>query len=117
MRLKRFRGNLQIALLALLTLFGGEFLHFAGHGHAGGAPSAAQTVLLAADGASSRETPHFVCGEFCPVCAGMLELDVPAAAIALPDDFCAESRPVPPDMPRLTRFIVTASARAPPAQA
>ena len=115
--MRHFRGNLQIALLALLTLFGGEFLHFAGHGHAEHVRTAAQCVLRTADDAASRETPHFACGDWCPVCAGMLELDVPETAVAVPRMFFAETCPVPPDMPRVDRFTVTAPARAPPALA
>ena len=115
--MRRFRGDLQFALLALLTLFGGEFLHFAGHGHSESVRTAAQCVLLTADAASSRETLHFTCGDWCPVCAGMLELDVPETAVAVPRMLWVANRPVPPDMPSLSRFIVTAPVRAPPVQA
>ena len=115
--MRRFRGNLQIALLALLTLFGSEFLHYIGHGHAAHVRTTSALTLLTADDAATRETPHFTCGDWCPVCAGMLYLDVPETEIAVPRMPFAANCPVPPDMPYLARFIVTAPARAPPAQA
>ena len=115
--MRYFRGHFQIALLALLTLVGGEFLHFAGHGRAAEWISLTERAVLTADPASaSHETGDFVCGEFCPVCAGMLELDMPGAAIAVPGDICAETCPVPPDMPHLAILPGAAPARAPPAQ-
>ena len=114
--MRHFRGNLQIALLALLTLFGSEFLHFIGHGHAEHVRPASALTVLTADDAASRETAHFTCGDWCPVCAGMLDLDVPETTVAVPRMPFAASCPVPPDMPCLSRFIATAPARAPPAQ-
>ena len=81
--MRQFRGNLQIALLALLTLLGGELLHFSGHGHGTETALSAVRTVLAAEPARSPETPHFTCGEFCPVCAGLFQLSAPDTAVAV----------------------------------
>ena len=112
--MRQFRGNLQIALLALLTLLGGELLHFSGHGHGTETALSAVRTVLAAEPARSPETPHFTCGEFCPVCAGLFQLSAPDTAVAVPVGFSAAARPVMPDTASGSRILSRAPARAPP---